>query len=91
VGGYRRDIANRILMQEHGVRIHAIHADAGSEEWAYVRAMPGGETASCLMSFEVGLAAYPPDALKTICEDLKLPFDAIRRRIIDLGGWVGRR
>lgn len=90
MGGYRRDIANRILMGEYGVQMHPIHADSDSEEWAYVRIMPGGEKATCVMSFEVGLAAYPPGALKTICEDLKLSFDTIRRKIIDLGGWVGR-
>ncbi len=78
-------------MADHGVQLHPIHADSDFEEWAYVRTLPTGEKATCLMSFNVGLAAYPPDTLKTICEDLKLEFDAIRRKIIDLGGWVGRR
>jgi len=80
-------------MRDHGVQIHPIHADSDFEEWAYVRALPGGEKATCVMSFEVGLAAYPPDTLKRICEEVGLgnEFDAIRRRIIDRGGWVGRR
>ena len=86
-------MANRILTQGYGVEIQPIHADSDFEECAYARALPGGKKAMCLMSFEVGLAAYPPDTLKRICDELGLgrEFEAIRRKIIDLGGWVGRR
>jgi hypothetical protein len=93
VGGYRRDVANRVLANDYGVQIHPIHADSDFEEWGFVRAQAGGKQATCLVSFEVGLAAYPPDTLKRICDDLGLggEFEAIRRKIADLGGWVGRR
>lgn len=93
MGGYRRDIANRILKEGYGVGLSPLHRDADCEFWEYVRMLPGGEKAVCVMSFDVGLAAYPPDTLKRICEDLKLAgeFEVIRRKIIDGGGWVGRR
>ncbi len=92
MGGYRRDIANKILRDAYRIELTPLHRDADSEFWEYVRVLPNGEKAVCVMSFEVGLAAYPPDTLKRICEDLGLAreFDAIRRKISDLGGWVGR-
>jgi hypothetical protein len=93
VGGYRRDIANRVLVEGYGVRIHCVDADSDAEAWAYVRALPDGRTATSFMSFDVGLAAYPPDTLRRICAELELAdaFDAIRRRIVERGGWVGPR
>jgi hypothetical protein len=93
LGGYRRDIANKILRDGYAVALSPLHRDADCEFWEYVRELPGGEKAVCVMSFEVGLAAYPPDTLRRLCEDLGLgrEFDAIRRKIMDLGGWVGRR
>jgi hypothetical protein len=92
VGGYRRDIAHKVLMERYGVDARCAHGDADFELWEYVRTLPDGSKATSVYTFDVGLAAYPPDTLLRICTDLKLAgeWDTVRQEIVALGGWVGR-
>jgi len=91
VGGYRRDVANEVLNEGYGVRAECGDRDSDYELWHYVRVFPDGTVETSVQTFDVGLAAYPPDTLLRICKDLKLEtqWDAIRAEIVKRGGWVG--
>ncbi len=87
MGGYLRGIADKVL-RDYGVVATCAREDADCSLWDYKR----GEL-WIPYTFDRGLAAYPSDALREICAGLGLEpeFDAITRKIVALGGWVGRR
>jgi hypothetical protein len=92
VGGYLRGIADKVL-RDYGVIATCTFEDADSSVWDFVRDASKGKSFWVPYTFDRGLAAYPPDALREICAGLGLEpeFDAIVTRIIALGGWVGPR
>jgi hypothetical protein len=92
MGGYRRDVAHKVLRDDYAVVATCAHSDADCEVWDYRRAV-GGKEMWIPHTFDVGLAAYPPDTLLEICRGVGLEneFPAIAQKIIALNGWVGRR
>ena len=91
MGGYLRGIADKVL-RDHGVVATCAHEDADCSVWDYKRETADGAV-WVPYTFDRGVAAYPPDALREICAGLGLEaeLDAITRKIVALGGWVGRR
>lgn len=91
MGGYLRGIADKVL-RDYDVVTTCAYEDADCSVWDYKRKAKGGER-WVPYTFDRGLAAYPPDALRKICAGLGLEaeFDAITRKIVALGGWVGPR
>jgi hypothetical protein len=91
VGGYKRGVSNRVLEDLHGVAATCGFRDSDCEVWEYVRVTPEGTKETAVQTFDVGLAAYPPDTLLHICRELiESEWDAIRAEIVKRGGWTGR-
>ncbi len=93
MGGYLRAIADKVLRDGYGVVATCAYQDADCSVWDYKRNTTGGESFWVPYTFDRGLAAYPPDALREICTGLGLEkeFDAITKKIAALGGWTGPR
>lgn len=91
MGGYLRAVAHGVLWDEYQVKATCGYTDSDCEVWDYERRLPSGENAFTVHTFDRGLAAYPPDTLKSICADLELvdEFEAIWKQIKERGGWVG--
>jgi len=92
VGGYKRDVANRVLAERYGVETACGFRDSDCEVWEYIRTLPDGSRRTAVHTFDAGLAAYPADALLRICRDLGLDesWNEIRQEIAKQGGWTGR-
>jgi hypothetical protein len=92
MGGYLRAIADKVLRDGYGVVATCAYQDADCSLWDYKRDA-GAESFWVPYTFDRGLQAYPPDALREICTGLGLDaeFDAITKKIMALGGWVGPR
>lgn len=90
MGGYLRAIADKVLRDGYGVVATCAYQDAECSLWDYKRTAAGADF-WVPYTFDRGLAAYPPDALREICAGLGLEpeFEVIRKKIVALGGWVG--